>query len=175
MFPPAIAFALVLAQAAGGPPSNIEPLRSQAIRATSQCLESGGAEHFAPLNGVVIPSPSGLVVPAGATVTFWRIPTKQGVLFAYSGYEGRTDFCGVVASGVGLGELGDELARQLATYDGWVSAAPPGSDWMTTSVQSDRYWGDALNTSLCGAELSITRLAGSEMTLHIHYHRTKVL
>lgn len=165
---------LMLVLAGDGPPTKLDPFGPQAIRAVSRCISSGGAERFSPPNGIVNAPPSGIDVPAGATVTFWRVPTDKGALFAYSGYEGRTDFCGIVASGVDLQELGEELARVLAAHDHWTSASPPAFDWARAGVQSVRYWGDARSTSLYGAAIVIMRPVGSGLLLQLHYHATKI-
>jgi hypothetical protein len=169
-----IAATLMLALAGDAPPANLEPLGVQAIRAVSQCISSGGAEHFTLPNGVVSAPPPGIAVPTGTTVTFWRVTTDQGALFAYSGYEGRTDFCGIVASGVDLKELGEELARVPAAHEYWAPASPPALNWARSGVQSERYWGDTRNTSLYGAALVTMRPVGSGLVLQLHYHATKV-
>ena len=159
---------------AGGPQDEVDSLQAEAVRAVSQCMGSGGAEGFGAPSGAVSERPPGIEVPAGATVSFWRIPTAQGALFAYSGYEGRTNLCGVVASRVDLRDLSERVAGVLAAQDHWISATPPASDWARSGVESERYWGDSRNTSLHGAALVIARPAGSDPVLQLHYHATRV-
>ena len=114
----AVMTALLLGQATESAGVKVESLQAQALREVSNCINSGGAEHYAPVNGVVSAPPSDVSIPPSSKITFWRIVTTEGSLFAYSGYEGRTNFCGVVASGVDTQELDDELAKFLTAYEG---------------------------------------------------------
>jgi hypothetical protein len=152
-----------------------EPFQERAASLVSQCIDAGGAERFAVQGAPLSAPPPGIVVPTGAKVTFWRVPTDRGDLIAYSGFEGRTNFCGIVASGVDVQALGEQMNQLLAHRDGWIPDSPREDSWLQSKAQSQRYWGDHLNTSLHGAVVAVARPAGSAPVLQVHYHATGVI
>jgi hypothetical protein len=176
MYPVAAALTVLLATSSEGAASATnEQLQAQAADLVSRCIDAGGAEGFGVPGATVSTPPPNVDIPLGAKVTFWRVPTQRGQLFAYSGFEGRTNFCGIVASGAGVTALANQMSQLLASRDGWVAASTKESVWLRPKPQSERYWGDRLNTSLHGAVVAIAERAGSAPQLQVHYHATGVI